>query len=142
MHRTVTFLLLLAALGCSQINSTSRPKTIPQPDLDARLAHSIFFGSSSTAPATVEVYVGNRANVPITVRRIEVDSPGMGQYTLIRITREFREVIPAGQSKTLTVFATAQTTVRRPTEPLMIRAIIEFEAEGPARWREILMSRE
>ena len=142
MHRIVTFLLLLTALGCSHVKNTSRPSTIPQPDLNARLAHSIFFGSSSTAPATVDVFVGNRATVPITVRRIEVDSPGMGEYALIRTTRAFREVIAPGQSKTLTVFATAETTVRRPTEPLTIRAVIEFEAEGQARWREILMARE
>jgi hypothetical protein len=142
MHRMVKFLLLLTILGCSQVTKTSRPATIPQPDLDAGLAHSVFFGSSSTAPATVDVFVGNRASVPITVRRIEIDSPGMGEYTLLHTVREFRETIPAGQSKTLTVFATAQTTVRRPTEPLLIRAVIEFEAgEGPSRWREVLMAR-
>ena len=142
MHRIVTFLLLLTTLGCSQVKNTTRPSTIPQPELNARLAHSIFFGSSSTAPATVDVFVANRASVPITVRRIEVDSPGMGEYTLLRVTRQFHEVIKPGESKTLTVFATAQTTVRRPTEPLTIRAVIEFEAEGNARWREILMARE
>ena len=70
------------------------------------------------------------------------NSPGMGEYTLLRVTRQFHEVIKPGESKTLTVFATAQTTVRRPTEPLTIRAVIEFEAEGNARWREILMARE
>lgn len=142
MHRTMTFLMFVAIAGCSHMQSTSRPATIPQPELAAGLTHSIFFGSSSTAPATIEVAVGNRASVPITVRRVEVDSPGMGEYTLIRTVRDFREEIPPGQMKKLTVFATAQTAVRRPTEPLTIRAIIEFEAAGGARWREILMTHE
>jgi hypothetical protein len=35
---------------------------------------------------------------------------------------------------------TAVTSVYRPTEPLQIRAIVEFEAAG-TRWREILLMR-
>ena len=142
MHRTVTLLLLFAVIaGCSNTATTGRPSTIPQPDLDARLTHELFFGSSSTAPATIEVTVGNRGSVPIVIRRVEIDSPGMGQYAILRTIRDFHEEVPPGQQKAVTVFATAQTTVRRPTEPLTLRAIIEFES-GEHRWREILMQRE
>jgi hypothetical protein len=127
--------------GCSGAGGVSgRPKTIPQPDLRAELAHELFFGSSSSAPATVNVRVLNRASVPIAVRKIEIDSPGMGQWGLIRTTRYFNEAVDPGTEETISVVATAVTSVYRPTEPLQIRAIIEFEAAG-TRWREILMMR-
>jgi hypothetical protein len=134
-------ILLLLSLACAG-TTTKRPASVPQPDIDAHLVNPLFFGSGTTAAATIEVRVGNRGPVPITVRRIELDSPGMGQYTLARFVRDYRETVPPGQIKTLTAFATAyaQTTVR-PTEPLTLRAIVEFEAQGVI-WREILMMRE
>jgi hypothetical protein len=125
--------------GCSGAG-TSRPKTIPPPDLRAELAHELFFGSSSTAPATVNVRVLNRASVPIAVRKIEIDSPGMGQWGLIRTTRYFNETVDPGTEEAISLVVTAVTSVYRPTEPLQIRAIVEFEAAG-TRWREILLMR-
>jgi hypothetical protein len=140
MRRAPSFLLLLF-LGCASAQST-RPASIPQPDLDAHLVNPLFFGSGTTAPATIEVAVTNRASVPIEVVRISLDSPGMGQYTLATARREFKETIPPRETKNLTVFATAYAqTTRRPDEPLVIRAIVEFKA-GDHYWREILMARE
>lgn len=140
MRRTLSFLFLLT-LACASSQST-RPASIPQPGLDAHLVNPLFFGSGTTAPATIELEVMNRANVPIQVIRASLDSPGMGQYTLGRAQREFKETIAPGQTKKLTIFATAfaQTTTR-PDEPLVLRAIVEFKS-GESYWREILMTRE
>jgi hypothetical protein len=139
MRRLLPILLLLSfACGSS---SNQRPATVPQPDFDAGLVNPLFFGSGTSAPATIEVRIHNRAKVPIVVRRIELDSPGMGQYTLIRIVREFRETVGPGETKAVTVFATAiARTTRNPTEPLTIRAIIEMQAEGKS-WREMVLIR-
>lgn len=140
MRRASSFLLLLV-MACGTAQST-RPASIPQPDLDAHLVNPLFFGSGSTAPATIEVEVTNRATVPIQVVRISIDSPGMGQYTLGTERREFKDTVGPGELKKLTVFATAYAqTTRRPDEPLVIRAIVEFKA-GTSYWREILMARE
>jgi hypothetical protein len=144
MRRGLSFLLLLVVIlttACGSAKST-RPATIAQPDLDAGLATELFFGSGTQAPANIDVRVTNRATVPITLRRVEIDSPGMGQYVIGRTIRDFRETIAPGETKVVAVFATAYAqTTRRPSEPLQLRAIIEFEA-GEARWREILMARE
>jgi hypothetical protein len=144
MRRVVSFLFLLmaaAALSCTSTRTT-RPATVPQPEIYARLVHPIYFGSGDTAPATIEVRVSNRSQVPLTVRRIEIESPGMRQYTLDRGIRDYREVIPPGEWKALTVFTRAiALTTRTPEEPLMIRAIVEFAA-GEAVWREVLMMRQ
>lgn len=144
MHRGLSFLLLFVialTTACGSAKSM-RPATIAQPDLDAGLATELFFGSGTQAPANIDVTVTNRANVPIVLRRIEIDSPGMGQYTIGRIIRDFRETIGPGETKVVPIFATAYAqTTRRPSEPLQLRAIIAFEA-GEAKWREILMARE
>lgn len=143
MHRVVSFLFLLTAalaMACATAQS-SRPATIPAPDITAGLVHPIHFGGLNTAPATIEVRITNRAQVPLMVRRIEIESPGMTQYTLDRGIRNFRETIAPGETKALSVFsrATAQTTTR-PDEPLTIRTVVEFSS-GDSVWREVAVLR-
>lgn len=140
MRKTLSFLLLLA-IACGT-TPARRPEGMPQPDIEANLVNPLFFGSTTSAPATIEIRVTNRGQVPMVVRRVELDSPGMGQYALIRYARQFNETVPPGETKALTAFATAvaQTTLR-PTEPLTIRAIVELQASG-ATWREVLMLRQ
>src|SRR5688572_29315783 len=138
MRRLICLMLpLLVVLACAS-GGSSRPKNIPQPAIELGMPHDIFFGSGNTAPATIEVRVLNRATVPIRIRRIEVESPGMMQYGIQRTVRDFGETIPPGESKSVSVFATAITTVRRPTEPLTLRAVVDFEAPGGVRWREFV----
>jgi hypothetical protein len=139
-HSLLVVVVLTLVLTACGSTSTSRPANIPQPDIDASLLHEIFFASQNNAPASIEVRVTNRAAVPITVRKIEVDSPGMGQYTILRTSRLVREVIESGQTKAIGITATAVTTTSRPSEPLTLRAIVEFEAGG-THWREIMMAR-
>jgi hypothetical protein len=136
MNRSVSILLfLLLACGSSE---PPRPASIPQPDLSAELSDRPFFGSSDRAVVNVLVTVRNRATVPITVRRVEVDSPGMVQYTLRRGIRDFHKTLAPGEEKTVSVTTIAYTTTSRPSEPLTIRAIVAFQA-GEARWREMLI---
>lgn len=133
MHRSVSILFLLL-VACASASS-QRPAGIAEPEVRVRLSESTFFGSTVRAHATVEVEVTNRANVPITVRRVEVDSPGMSQYRVVRTYRDVREDVAAGGSKVVSVMVPIETTTSRPTEPLSLRAIVDFEA-GSDRWRE------
>ncbi|HEX6641637.1 MAG TPA: hypothetical protein VF215_11025 [Thermoanaerobaculia bacterium] len=140
MHRRVSLLFLVALIAACGSAGSGRPAAIAAPEIRAGVAGTIFFGSGSTAPANIDVEVTNVANVPITLRRVEVDSPGMGTYALRRASRIVRETIAPGETKRVTVFATAVTTVRNPSEPLTIRVIAEFE-NGKDRWREITFAR-
>jgi hypothetical protein len=137
MHGRVSllFLVALVVVACSSTGN-SRPANIAAPEVRAGLAGTVFFGSGSTAPANIDVSVTNRATVPITLRRVEVDSPGMSTYGLVRSARTMRETIAPGETKSVTIFATAVTNVRNPSEPLTLRVIADFET-GKDRWREI-----
>jgi hypothetical protein len=142
MHRSLSILLLLTLTACGS-TAAKRPANIPQPDLGARLMNPLFFGSGNEAAATIEVGVRNRAAVPIVVRRIEITTPSMGQYSLFARPRELRETLAPGEEKAFTTFATAiAQTTRRPTEPLQMRVIIEFASTDGVVWREIVMTRE
>jgi len=132
----ITFLVI----GCASAGN-QRPLEIAQPDLSVRLVNPLFFGSGTTAPATLEVTIANRANASITLRRLEVDSPGMAEYSLFPYTRNFNETIGPGETKTFTLFATARTGIARltPNEPLTLRVFADFMA-GKTRFRDIYLN--
>ena len=132
------FLLLFLVIACGTAKS-ARPASVPQPGMRADLTHDIFFGSGSTAPATIDIAVENRAAIPIMLRRVEISSPGMAQFGLYSTYRDFRETLAPGEVKKIPIFATAWTSVRNPNEPLTIRAVLDFEAEGKV-WREMVIT--
>lgn len=127
----LSLLFLIAA--CS---TATRPANVAAPSIVTRAAGSIFFGSLSSAPVTLEVDVTNHAQVPLRVREIEISSPGMVQYTLRPVRRIFNETIAPGETRTMALFTTAYTRTRNPSEPLTLRTIVTLEAEGK-RFREI-----
>jgi hypothetical protein len=128
----VAFLLLFACASGGQ-----RPAGIAAPQIDGYQVGIIFFGSGNTSPVTIEVDITNRAARPIVLRRIDIASPGMSSYTLVRATRDFRETIEPGARKTIPMHATAVTSVASPSEPLSVQIFVEFEADG-TRWREVV----
>ena len=140
-------LLLLLAVACSSSSSSTaadRPNGIAKPEIGVRsTAATIFFGSGSTAPVPLEVTVANNASVPLRVRRIQIESPGMAQYSLYPFQRTYNEEVGPGQTKTFNVVATAYTDIGRlnPTEPLQVRATVEFEGPAKEHFREIVFQR-
>jgi hypothetical protein len=129
--------LLLAACGTGSTGTTGRPQNIPRPDIRVDLANNIFWGSSTTANVNLDVTVTNRADQPITVRRVEVSSPNTTQYRLRTGLRDFKDTIAPGETKVLPLNTLAERYVNRPTDPLTLRAIVDIEAAG-SRWREIV----
>ena len=130
-------LVLTAACGTA---SGNRPADVEKPSITVRQASSIFFGSSNTAPVTIDVSVTNNAKVPLLVKEVEVRSPGMMQYGLVRTAKTFNETIPPGESRTLgmVVTAVANQARTRSDEPLAVQAIVRFQANGRG-FREIVL---
>lgn len=139
MRRLSLVLLVLFAIACAS-GGTSRPKSIAQPQIEVFMTHDVFFGSQAEAAATIEVRVTNPSAEPIKVLRAEVYSPTMSQWGIRRTSRTFNESIAPGETKSVTLFATAVTTVSRPDEPLVLTALVDFES-GEARWREHVIGR-
>jgi hypothetical protein len=138
MYRIVPFLFLFI-LGCA--SGSSRPDAVARPDIDSSLAHPISFGAGTVATVTIDVTVRNNAAVPLLVHRIEIDSPGMARYSLVPIRRALNETLAPGEIRAIPILTNAVTTTSRPGEPLSIRTILEFEAQG-RRWREVTMTRD
>jgi hypothetical protein len=137
--RNILSLLALATIaGCATTDSDSAPQTA-RPDIQVRQSGPIYFGSGSVAPVTLDVDIANPTAETLTIRRVRLESPGMGQYSLYPVTREFRETLNPGQQTSVSLSARATTSIARlnPTEPLTIRAIIEYEDSTGKRRREI-----
>lgn len=143
MRSRILLPLLLLAAGCAASTASStRPATMPQPQVTIDQPAPIFFGSGFEAPLTLRVEVLNSGKDPLRVREIEVTSPGMGQYEIYPLRRYFNEEIAPGETKLFTLPAMAWTDIRRltPTEPLSLRTIIRFET-GDVRFREVYFTR-
>jgi hypothetical protein len=138
MYRIVPFLFLFV-LGCA--SGSSRPNTVPRPDIDSSLAYPISFGVGSVANVTIDVTIRNNALVPLIVHRIEIDSPGMATYSLGPVRRAFNQTLAPGEIRSIPIHTNAVTSIRRPGEPLSIRTVLEFQAQG-RRWREVTMTRD
>lgn len=136
-YRSLASLVILAfAIACGSTNTAQRPASVTRPDIDAELVSDIFFAGNTTAPATIDVKVRNTSGEPITVRRIEFDSPDMTEWGITRQSRSYAEVIEPGATKTITFSGTATTIARTRNEPLTFRTTIEFESATGIRWRE------
>jgi hypothetical protein len=139
MRRAIGFsLLLLLAFGCG--GGASRPANVAAPTIVIRQLNPIFFGSGSSAPVSLDVHVRNNANVPIRLREVEIRSPSMSQYTLLRTAKLFGETIPPGETRTVHLTATAvrNSSISRMEEPLQVSAFVRLEANGQ-QFREIIL---
>lgn len=136
--RRISVVLSLIVISAACSSASSRPPNIAQPEIRIEPVGSVFFGSGASAPITLEATITNTATSAITVRQIEVSSPGMSQYAIRPVRKTVKEEIPSGGSKTINIFTMAYTAVRDPTEPLTLRGIVELEAAGK-RWREIVI---
>jgi len=142
MRRLLSVLpLLLVAAGCASAPpDQDRPADIARPEILFAQRGQILFGGGDTAPVKLDIQVRNRARVPLLVREVEVSSPQMITYGILRSVRAYNETIPPGETRTLEMIATAETssTDRRAyDEPLSIRAMVRFEANG-VRFREVV----
>lgn len=142
MRRLSVALLLPAILLTAACGSASgaRPAGVARPDIRVRQAGSIFFGSTGSAPVSIDVHITNNANVPLRVREVEIRSTGMMQYSVDRTVKIFNETLDPGQSHTFGLVATARTRQTRvpSSEPLAIQTVVRFEANGRG-FREVVL---
>lgn len=136
MRKLIVLPLALLGLACG---SASRPPTEGRPAIRLRQQAPLFFGSGFSAPLSIELTIVNVAKEPIHVRRVRLqEGPAMAQYHVYPTSRILSEVIQPGQSSEVNITMTAWTEIRRlqQTEPLGLRALIDYETGGK-RFQEL-----
>ena len=130
--------LLIAMLAACSSGSGARPADLPQADVNVMLRAPLMFGSSRVASAGLDVTVRNQATVPIRVRRIQLSSPAMVEYAIRPVERAFNDALAPGETKTFSILAEAVSSSAglSPSEPLNVRAVIQFE-EGKRSYRDV-----
>ena len=98
---------------------------------------SIFFGAGNTAALNLDVGIRNATQEEIIVRRVRIDPSLMTQWSVYPQEKVFKETLAPGQGRALSMYLSAYTNVSRlmPTEPLSLRATIDYDA-GDKHYRE------
>ena len=131
MRNAVLALAVLLAAACTSTR-VSRPADIAQPEISVRPTGPVYL-SQASAPLTIEVTVTNKANVPLTIKEVEVSSLGSEQYEIPTARRLYNdEVVAPGETRRVTLSATAAArNTRSPVgQPLQVRTFVRFEANG------------
>lgn len=137
----IRFVLLVLAV-LSSLACASRPQTPGRPEVTLLQQGDLLFGNAGRTDVHVDVAVRNVAAVPIVVRRVRLNAgPGM-QYRVSPAERTVHREIASGETGivSLTMEAFTDESQLDPTEPLMLRAMVEFERDGK-RFREIYTAR-
>ncbi len=131
-------LLPLALLLAACASGGARPASIARPGIDIVVRDTLYMDRSGTGPLTVEVHVRNDGKQPVVVRRVRVQSWAMTEYAIVPAEKIVRETIAPGETRAIIIDATGYRKVsqRNLNEPLTLRALVDFEADGKA-FREI-----
>jgi hypothetical protein len=135
--------LLFALVSCASGDASGggRPADVARPEIHIGIAGgTVFFGSGSNIPVTLDIEVTNRANVPITLREVEVSSHGMMQWSLRTRRQHYKETLGPGETKKVTLYTNASSSSRYPQEPMSLRSFVHFEVNGKF-FREIVFTR-
>ena len=138
MRLSIPVLLMVMLAACSSANSGARPADVAQADVNVNLRAPLLFGSSGVTQAAFDVIIRNNATVPVKLRKIRLTSPAMVEYSIRPMERSWDDTLAPGVTKTYTMLgeAIAASSGLNPSEPLNVRAEIDFEVNG-RRYRDI-----
>jgi LEA14-like dessication related protein len=132
--RTVIFSTLLLAAACTSTNQVSQNVAhIPQPEITiiGRTDMTNVPTVASSIEAHFEFRIVNQADVPITLRRIDLDSLGGGSIGVQARNRQFNIVIAPHSVQSADFMTTAY--INDPNNfsghsPVQIRAVALFDS--------------
>ncbi|HJT18010.1 MAG TPA: hypothetical protein VJ853_11500 [Thermoanaerobaculia bacterium] len=122
------------ALGCASAapqQNTTAPLNEPEIQI-AQLSNVADAARHMTGPLSVQyqVHIGNPANVPITIKRIDVNSIGTGAYTVRPTSNPFNQSLQPGHAVALTFWAPAfvdDVTIAGANGPVTLRVAVQYE---------------
>ena len=134
MRNGIAFSALLIAAACATGNQLSQTAAhIPKPEIT--IIGRTDLTNIPTVPSGVEVHyefrIVNQAAVPITLRRIDLDSLGGGGITIESKNRQFNTVIQPGTAQSVDFMTTAY--IPNPSNyssrsPVQLRATALFDS--------------
>jgi hypothetical protein len=121
------------ALGCASAAPQSKTAPLNEPEIHISQLSSVSEAARHMAGGLSVQYrieIGNRANVPITVKRIEVISLGAGAYTLRPTSYPFDAHLNAGEATAVQFWVPANIddpTIIGANGPVSIRLTMQYE---------------
>ncbi|HET7706793.1 MAG TPA: hypothetical protein VFM36_11950 [Thermoanaerobaculia bacterium] len=113
----------------------SRPEGMSPSDVMIRPIGSLSCAPGSTAPLNLAVRITNRATESIMIRTIRLTTPDNQRITLEPSESVINGFLEAAQTDIFPVLVTAKAAASaRRTDPVSIKAEIEFEARGVRFW--------
>jgi predicted component of type VI protein secretion system len=134
MRTVAAVFALLAAVGCSSSNQLSQHAAhIPQPEITiiGRTDLVNIPSIASGVPAHFEFRIVNQAEVPITLRSIDLTSLGGGSIGIQSRNRKFDTVIAPHMAQSVDFLTTAylnDPNSFRGRSPVQIRAVALFDS--------------
>ena len=130
-RRYFAFAILL--LGCASAAPQSKTAPLNEPEIHISQISNVSEAARHMAGGISVQYridIGNRANVPITVKRIEVISLGAGAYTLRPTSYPFDTHLNAGEATAVQFWVPANIddpTIIGANGPVSIRLTMQYE---------------
>ena len=123
--------MLLAACASSKSNAP-----VPQPDVNIYQVYGPsdlpYSRGVSSVNAEWAIQVTNKADVPITLTHVSLQSVGMGTMSMRREERGFQAVVPPGATGEVRLQAqlyfTSDSSGSPSREPLSLRATMNFDS--------------
>ncbi|HUP62948.1 MAG TPA: hypothetical protein VNA69_21325 [Thermoanaerobaculia bacterium] len=132
--------LFLLALACASGGGDDSAPAGVRPSIEMSVRGSVHMDRTGEGPMTLVVRLTNQAADPITIRRVRVQSWAMEQWAIDPAERYVVETLAPGEAKIVELSATAyrKSAVRFISEPLTLRALVDYEAGG-RRLREVVI---
>jgi len=127
----VSIAILLAAACASSSNNLKGDLTQPTVEV-AQLSAQPAIAEHVTGgvPIYLGVAVTNNANIPITLKRVNVTSLGSGGYNIPNVSRPFNKVIQPGATEQVEFWvpAYADASVAGVNGAVALRSIVQFDS--------------
>src|SRR5512141_2990534 len=130
-HFAIAALVLLAACASSMSNTP-----VPAPDINIVQVHGPsdlpYSRGVSSVNAEYAIQITNKADVPITLTHVSLQSVGMGTMAMRREERGYQAVVPPGATGEVRLQAqlyfTSDSSGSPSREPLTLRATMNFDS--------------
>ena len=142
MRQTFSLLIVFVLAACTAsvppqpvAKPASRPEGMSPSDVMIRPIGSLSCAPGGTAPLNLSVRITNRATESIMIRTIRLTTPANQRITLEPSESVINGFLEAAQTDIFPVLVTARAAASaRRTDPVSIKAEIEFEARGVRFW--------